>query len=108
MSFFRDQLERDIHSVFLNLDEFGEPAELAGHGNVPMVVESLALDAPPSSADERVSVSYEGVTVYAAAADVPDELLSGRKTTFRNEEWFVLSSSCDCGLKTVQLYRERT
>lgn len=108
MSFFKDQLEKDIHAVFLNLDEFGEYGEIAGHARVPMVVETLALDIPPSSSDDRVAVSYEGVTVHVAAADVPDELLAMRKTTFRHEEWFVLSHACDCGLKTIQLYRERT
>lgn len=104
---FKLQLEKDIHQVFLNLAEFGERGEIAGHENVPMVVETLALETPPSSADERVAVSYEGITVHVAAADVPDELLALRKTTFRHEEWFVLSSGCDCGLKTIQLYRER-
>lgn len=107
MSLFKQQLENDIHAVFLNPDEFGERGELAGHENVPMVVETLALETPPSGSDERVAVSYEGITVYVAASDVPDELLAMRRTTFRHEEWFVLSSCCDCGLKTVQLYRER-
>ena len=51
--------------------------------------------------------SYEGVTVYVAAADVPEELLAQKTVSFKDEEWFVLSSACDCGLKTIQLYRER-
>lgn len=106
MSFFKCQLEEDIHEVFLNLDEFGERGELAGHGHIPMVVEELALDMP-SGSDDRTAVSYEVITVYVAASDLPDELLTGRKTTFRNEEWYVLSSGCDCGLKTIRLYRER-
>ncbi len=105
MSLFKRQLERDIHSVFLNLAEFGEKGELAGHEQVPMVVETLALEMP-SGSDDR-PVNYEGITVYVAASDVPDELLAMRKTTFRHEEWFVLSSGCDCGMKTIQLYRER-
>lgn len=107
MSHFKNQLEYDIHEVFLNLDEFAEYGEFAGHEMVPMVVEALALDMPPSSSDDRVAVSYEGVAVHVAAADVPDELLTMRKTTFRHEQWFVLSSGCEGGLKTVQLYRER-
>lgn len=108
MTTFKRQLDDDIARVFLNPDEFGEYGELAGHEHVRMVVESLALDTPPSGSDERVAVSYEGVTVYVASSDVPDELRAMRKTTFRGEEWFVLSSACEGGLKTVQLYRERT
>ncbi len=104
---FKRQVENDIFTTFLNLDEFGERAEIAGHQNVPMLVESLALELPPSSSDERQGVAYEGVTVYVAAADVPDELFAQKAITFKNEKWFVLSASCDCGLKTIQLYRER-
>lgn len=107
MSLFKQQLENDIHAVFLNQDEFGERGELAGHENVPMVVETLALEMPPSASDERQGVSYEGVTVYVSASDVPEELFAQKTVTFKNEEWFVLSSACDGGLKTVQLYRER-
>lgn len=108
MTPFKSQVERDILAVFLNTAEFGERGELAGHENIKMVVETLMLEMPPSSSDQRVDVNYEGVTVYASAPDVPDELLAGRKTTFRGEEWFVLSSDCNHGLKTVRLYRERT
>lgn len=104
---FKQEIENDIHGVFLNLEEFGERAEICGHRDVPMVVESLALEMPPSSSDERQGVSYEGVTVYVAAADVPEELLAQKTVSFKDEEWFVLSSACDCGLKTIQLYRER-
>ena len=107
MSFFREQIERDIQDVFINLEEFGERAEIAGHRSVPLVVESLALEMPPSAADGRQGVSYEGVTVYVAAADVPDELYPQKAVSFKNEEWFVLSAACDMGVKTIQLYRER-
>lgn len=106
MSFFKRQVQDDIHRVFLNPCEFGERGEIAGHCAVKMLVETLALETPPSSADER-PVSYEGVTVYVAASDVPEELFAQKAVTFRGENWFVLSATCDCGLKTIQLYRER-
>lgn len=104
---FKEDVENDIFAVFLNLDEFGERGEIAGHHNVPMVVETLALEMPPSASDERGGVSYEGVTIYVAASDVPDELFPQKTVTFKNEEWLVLSAACDCGMKTIQLYRER-
>ena len=34
-----------------------------------------------------------GVTIYVAAADVPDELRPHRETIFRGQRWFVLESS---------------
>lgn len=105
---FKSQLEEDIFAVFLNEDEFAEKGEIAGREDVPMVVEALELEMPPSASDERPGISYEGVAVYAAAADVPENLLANRKTTFRHEEWFVLASILDGGMKKISLYRERS
>ena len=107
VSNFKREIENDIHRVFLNTDEFGEMGEIAGHHNVPMVVESLALELPPSSADGRQGLAYEGVTVYVAASDVPDDLFPQKAVSFMGEEWFVLAAACDMGMKTIQLYRER-
>lgn len=104
---FRSQLEADLYNVFFNPAEFGEKGEIAGHDNVPMVVESLELEMPPTASDSRPGLTYEGVTVHVAASDVPEPLFVNKKTTFRHEEWFVLSSGCDEGMKTIQLYREQ-
>lgn len=103
---FKAQVESDIHAVFLNPAEFGDTAEVAGHPAVPLVEEKLGLEMPQSS-DDRPDVSYEGVTLYVAASDVPDDLRTARTTTFRGEEWYVLSADCDAGLKILRLYRER-
>lgn len=108
MSFFKEQIERDIHDVFLNFEDFGERAELAGHADVPVVAETLALEMPPSAADPREGVSYEGVTLYVNSSDVPEELFPQKTVTYNNEEWFVLSASCEMGMRTIQLYRERS
>ena len=94
---FKEQLEEDLHAVFFNPAEFGEQVELAGHEGVPCVYEPLEL-----------TVSYEGVTIYVAAADVPDELRPHRETTFRGQRWFVLESSSGETMRTIRLYRERT
>lgn len=106
MNAFKDVLRSDIHAVFLNPDEFGEPVELAGHSPVPAVVSPLEVEAPEAG-DGRPGVSFEGVAVHVAASDVPDELLTGKKTTFQGEEWFVLSAKLAGGLRKISLYRER-
>lgn len=105
-SAFQKEIENDIYRVFLNLEEFGELVEICGHQDVPVVVESLALEMPPSASDGRQGVSYEGVTVHVAASDMPEDLLAQKTATFKNEKWFVLSQTCDSGMKTIQLYRE--
>lgn len=103
---FKSRLAADLHAVFLNAAEFAELAEVAGHPAVPVVMEKLELELPEAS-DHRPGVSYEGVTLHVAASDVPDDLRTARTTTFRGEEWYVLSADCDAGLKSIRLYRER-
>lgn len=104
---FKAQLEKDLHLVFFDPAEFGEQVELAGHEGVPCVYEPLEMEMP-SGSDGRDAVSYEGVTIYVAAVDVPDELLTGRTTTFRNERWYVLSADAHEHMRTIRLYRERS
>lgn len=103
---FKSQIAADLHAVFLDPAEFADVAEVAGHAAVPLVAEKLDLELPLLS-DERPGVSYEGITLYVAAADLPDDLRTATQTTFRGEPWFVLSCACDAGLKILQLYRER-
>lgn len=103
---FKAQLEKDLHTAFFNPSEFGEQVELAGHADVPCVYEPLEL--APSDGHDRPAVGYEGVTIYVAAADVPDELRPHRETTFRGQRWFVLEASSREAMRTIRLYRERT
>lgn len=103
---FKSQLAADLHAVFLNPAEFAELAEVAGHPAVPLVEEKLELEFPDVS-DHRPGVSYEGVTLHVAASDVPDDLRTAKTTTFRGEQWYILSADCDAGLRTLRLYRER-
>lgn len=105
MSFFRRQIEADISQVFLNLSEFGEWGEIGGRA-VRMATQALAFE--PSPSGERVSVAFEGITVFVAASDLPDELLASRRITFNGEPWFINDSRCEMGLKVVELYRERS
>lgn len=103
---FKARLAADLHAVFLNPAEFAELAEVAAHPAVPVVEENLELEMPQLS-DDRPGVSYEGVTLYVAASDVPDELHTGKATTYCGEQWYVLSTDCEAGLRTIRLYRER-
>lgn len=107
MNSFVRMLDADVHDVFLDPAEFGELAELAGHPDIPVVLEPLELEFP-GAADTREGVGFEGVTLYVASADVPDMLLPGRVTTFRDERWHVLGSDRQGQIRKIELYRERT
>lgn len=102
---FRRMLREDVDAVFLNEAEFAEPAELAGHRDVPCIVEPLELEQGDAG---RGAVSYEGVTIFVAADRMPDTLLPDRVTTFRGERWQVLDADCGDALRIIRLYRERT
>ncbi len=103
---FQDDVVDDARDVFLNLEEFAETGELAGHDGISMVVEALDLEMSPGG-EGRTAVSYEGVTIHVAAGDVPDDLLPDRETTFRHERWFVLHADSGETMRVIQLYRER-
>ena len=102
---FREMLAADLREVFLNPGEFAEAVELAGHEGILCLCEPLTLES--SEGNDRPLVSYEGLTLYLAAADLPEDPLPDRKISFQHEDWHVLRAERDGGLLTLQLYRER-
>lgn len=101
---FRDQLESDLHNVFLNPEEFGEAINLDGHA-MKAVAEAFPVDFD-QAVGFRPGVSLEGVTLHVAEADAPGEFRSGREVRFNGERWFVLDADRDACLRTIRLYRE--
>lgn len=101
---FMDQLESDLHTVFLNAGEFGEAIHLDSR-TVTAVVESFPVEFD-HAAGFRPGVSLEGVTLHVAERDVPDEFRAGREVMFNGERWFVLDANRDGCLRTIHLYRE--
>ena len=79
-SFFKDILEQEIRSVFLNPAEFGESVTLEGR----------KLD-----------------VLAVALSDFPDELWPGKPVDFNGERWSVDTADREA-LRTIRLYRERS
>lgn len=102
---FRDTLADDLRAIFCNPSEFAEAVELAGHEGICCIIEPLTLES--SEGTDRPAVSYEGLTLSLAAADLPEEPLPGRKISYQHEQWYVLRAERDGGLLTLQIYRER-
>lgn len=102
---FREMLAADLREVFLDPGEFAEAVELGGHEGILCLREPLTLEM--SEGNGRLAVSYEGLTLYLATADLPEEPLSGRRISFQHESWYVLRAERNGGLLTLQLYRER-
>ena len=96
-SFFKESLEQEIHSVFLNPAEFGESVTLEGR------TLDAVVDWP--EADDRPGVSHRLVVLSVALSDFPDELYPGTSVTFNGERWFVATADREA-LRTIRLYRE--
>ena len=73
---FTEQLEADLHNVFLNPAEFGETINLNGRAMMAVVE---AFDVEFDHAEGfRPGVSLEGVALHVAESDAPDEFRSGK------------------------------
>lgn len=101
-SFFKEILEQEIHSVFLNPAEFGESVTLEGR-TLDAVVDRPEMAWP--EADDRPGVSHRLVVLSVALSDFPDELYPGTSVTFNGERWFVATADREA-LRTIRLYRE--
>ena len=104
MSSFREQLEADIHDVFLNTAEFGQTINLNGQ-TMKAVVEAFEVQADQSD-EERPGLSMEGLVLHVAESDAPGEFRYGRVIQFNGEKWFVLDANRDECLRTIRIYRE--
>ena len=103
-SFFKELLEQEIHSVFLNPAEFGESVTLEGR-TLDAVVDRPEMAWP--EADDRPGVSNEFVVLAVALSDFPDELWPGKPVNFNGERWNVDTADREA-LRTIRLYRERS
>ena len=95
-SFFKEILEQEIHSVFLNPAEFGESVTLEGR-TLDAVVDRPEMAWP--EADDRPGVSHKLVVLLVALSD------PGTSVTFNGERWFVATADREA-LRTIRLYRE--
>lgn len=108
MSSFKEQLERDIHGVFLNLDEFGELHRVEGK-EIPMVLDEDELARLGKVGDNRIHGMVEAdVLLMAKESDLPADLAPGRSINFDGRELLIVSANKDMGLVTMALRQNRT
>lgn len=102
-SFFKEILEREIHTVFLNPDIFAEEISLAGR-RMSALVTTLETAWPDSDADAR-PVSYERMELQVSLEDFPDRLWQGKPLLFNGKTWHVDASDNE-DIRCIRLYRE--
>ena len=92
---FKEQIQQDLDTVFLNLDEFAELRRVEGK-QIPVVVDN----------DQLVKLK-QGQILGLVEADM---LLMGKQTDFPvdGREMIVTNSGTDMGLIEVALRQNRT
>lgn len=101
-SFFKDILEQEVRTVFLNTDEFAESVTLEGK------TLNAVVDRPEMTwleDDGRLGVSHKLVVLSVAFSDFPDGLWPDKRVEFNGERWFVATADHE-PLRTIRLYRE--
>lgn len=117
MSGFKDMVAEDVHSVFLNLDEFGEKRTIRYDGeeyaNIPIVLSGAKEQARKQLQDDHVQGLYLVTTVLHCAVDdlggnQPEKGMrvwindrEGGGGFFR--EFRVVTSVCEMGMLRVEL-----
>lgn len=99
---FKQQVERDIRSVFLNLKEFGETHEIEG-ANVIIVPDSDLLVERKSGLD--ASVADSTFLFHVAERDFPQGKTNGNYIRIDGAEYVIDSVQKNIGMLTVAVSR---
>lgn len=102
---FKEQIARDLDTVFLNLDDFAEPHRIEGK-EVAVVVDSDQLNTLKKG--QILGLVEADMLIMGREVDFPDELDPGRLLNVDGREMIVELSGKDMGLVEVALNQNRT
>lgn len=116
MSGFRDSVARDIHKVFLNVDEFAEKRTVRYDGveytNIPVILEGPVQEKRNRLTDDHVRGLYlVTATLYCAWEDLGRMLpkqgdvleITTREGGRFFQKYSVVASTCNMGMLHVEL-----
>lgn len=101
----KEQIERDIYGVFLNLDEFGELHRVEGR-EVPVVVDKDQLNKLKKG--QIIGIIEADMLLMGKESDFPQDMDPGRTLNVDGRELIVANSGKDMGLIEVALRQNRT
>lgn len=106
MSVFRDLVEADNGTVFLNLEEFGEYHELQGERCICILQGDAVLKT--LSTGGGVTQTYPMIfgvdlTVNVKTADLPEIPVYGQLFSVDEEQYLVQNVKDDMGMLTIEL-----
>lgn len=102
---FKEQILKDLDTVFLNLDEFAELHRIEGV-QVTVVVDSDQLNKLKKG--QILGLIEADMLLMGKEADFPDDLEPGRLLNVDGRELIVVNSGKDMGLVEVALRQNRT
>lgn len=102
---FKEQIQKDLDAVFLNLDEFAELHRIEG-AEIPVVVDSDQLNKLKKG---QILGNIEAdMLIMGRESDFPADLEPGRPLNVDGRELIVANSGNDMGLVEVALIQNRT
>jgi hypothetical protein len=105
---FKEQIQKDLTSVFLNLDEFAEFHRVEGQ-RIPVVIDEDVQNRLAKVGDNRIHGMIEAdMVLMAKESDLPKSLEPGRLLNIDGRELIVVTSSKHMGLIEVELRQNRT
>ena len=102
---FKDQILRDLDTVFLNTDEFAEEHRIEGV-KIPVVVDSDQLNKLKQG--QILGLVEADMLLMGRETDFPRDLEPGRLLNVDGRELIVVDSSRHMGLVEVALRQNRT
>lgn len=93
---FKADVQSEIYSVFLNLDEFADLHQIDGK-EIPCVVDEQSGMAQTAKQGDFMNISGIGLVeseriVFCRASDLDPLPLPGQKLVMDDKEWFVADS----------------
>ena len=100
MSGFKTMVERDIYSVFIDVDFFGEPYRIEGN-EINIVIDNDELKSRQSGQD--LAIAESGTLFYAKTADLPKRRPAGENLNVNGRECIIDDWQEDMGVSTITL-----
>lgn len=102
---FKEQIQRDLGAVFLELDEFAELHRIEGE-KIAVVVDNDQLNKLKQG--QILGIVEADMLLMGREADFPADLEPGRLLNVDGRELIVTNSGKDMGLVEVALRQNRT
>lgn len=102
---FKEQIQKDLDAVFLNLDEFAELHHIEGV-QIPVVIDDDRLQNLKQG--QILGLVEADMLLMGKKSDFPANLAPGRLLNVDGREMIVANSGCDMGLVEVALNQNRT